>query len=231
MNNNLTKLLSGVLCCSAALAYATPPAQIPQSGQTTTVPSGCTPQTPESAGCIASPANSDGALQKGTVGTNVSGRFVAGTGATADCITDQQTGLMWPKNGIIGFAASAGGVPSNQPDYTNTTPAKAQNTWAKALTAVANMNSASTKLCGYGDWRLPNRNELRSLANYGQSNIASWLNNPAQGFSGVQADYYWSSTTWGVNAGSAWIVGMDHGNDAGLAKTDNYYVWPVRGGQ
>ena len=43
-----------------------------------------------------------------------------------------------------------------------------------------------------GDWRMPNRNELRSLFNYGESNCASWLN--GFGFAEVLSSTHWSST-------------------------------------
>ena len=117
----------------------------------------------------------DGTLQKGTAGP--SPRFTVGTGAEADCVTDNLTGLMWVKS----------------PDSTT-------RTWADALTYANNLS-----LCGYSDWRLPNINELESLINAEQSNIASWLN--TQGFSfNLQALYYWSSTTYANYTGYAWYV-------------------------
>ncbi|MEK6545698.1 MAG: DUF1566 domain-containing protein, partial [Nitrospinota bacterium] len=94
-----------------------------------------------------------------------------------DCVTDNLTGLMWVKS----------------PDSTT-------RTWADALTYANNLS-----LCGYSDWRLPNINELESLINAEQSNIASWLN--TQGFSfNLQALYYWSSTTYANYTGYAWYV-------------------------
>ena len=44
-------------------------------------------------------------------------RFVV----SGDCVSDKLTGLMWPKNGIIGFEATDGGGPIAQPNYANTT--------------------------------------------------------------------------------------------------------------
>jgi hypothetical protein len=187
----------------------TPPAQIPQTGQIITIPSGCTPESPESAGCITSPTGSDGQLQKGTVGTNVAGRFVAGTDSGGSpCVTgqetnkDKQTSLMWIKN------------PS-------TTPA---DDWSAALTSAA-----GTNYCGYSDWRLPNRRELLSLVNYGQTNQATWL--ISQGFgANVQADSYWSSTSYAPGTSLAWFVNMNVGHVDIDGKSNPYYVWPVRGG-
>ncbi len=70
-------------------------------------------------------------------------RFVSGTGAEADCMTDTLTGLMWPKNGNL-----AGGT----------------KTWQEALDYANGLN-----YCGHSDWRLPNRKELFSLVNRGRT--------------------------------------------------------------
>ena len=94
---------------------------------------------------------------------------------------DNRTGLMWTRNGNL---AGSG-------------------TWFAALDYVAAMNRGKG-FCGHNDWRLPSRNELRSLVNRSQVSTAHWLN--TQGFSNVQVYYYWSSTTNGVGSGEAWIV-------------------------
>jgi uncharacterized protein YdiU (UPF0061 family) len=104
------------------------------------------------------------------------------------------------------------------------TPDSILRTWANALTYANDLT-----LCGYSDWRLPNRKELRSLINYGQANSATWLN--GQGFSNVQASLYWSSSTYAGVTFGAWNVSMGDGNVYSDLKTSTYYVWPVRAGQ
>ncbi len=125
-------------------------------------------------------------------------------------ITDNLTGLIWLKNANC-FGARV---------------------WANALNDANTLNSGE---CGLsdgsvgGDWRLPNVNELESLINAEQSNTATWLN--GQGFSNVQAVYYWSSTTSAYYTIYAWVVYMWHGGVTYDGKNYGYSVWPVRAGQ
>lgn len=174
-------------------------------------------------------------------------RFEAGTGAAANCITDKLTGLMWPKNGIIGFSDGLNfDTAVATPDLNNTDPTKNKIKWVNSsntaviFTAIANLNTKT--LCGYSDWRLPNKVELKSLVNYGAANPANWLmygsgtvGAPACDgacFSNVQAYYYWSSTTYASDTGGAWVVNMSDGYVDYFAKSNvNFFVWPVRGGQ
>jgi hypothetical protein len=128
-------------------------------------------------------------------------RFTVGAGATLDCVTDNLTGLMWVRS------------PSTTPD-----------TWANALTAANGLT-----LCGFSDWRLPNVNELESLVNSEVANPAAYLN--AQGFSNVQAFYYWSSSSYAGSPANAWFVLLSGGYVFVGDKSNSYYVWPVRAGQ
>lgn len=50
------------------------------------------------------------------------------------------------------------------------------------------------------------------------------------GFVGVQSNNYWSSTTYAPNPSNAWNVNLNDGNVNANDKTNNNYVWPVRGG-
>ena len=134
-------------------------------------------------------------------------RFVVGTGATADCVTDNLTGLMWVR--------APGGISIGY------------RTWNNAL-ALVNILT----LCGFSDWRLPNVNELESLVNSEAVDQAAFLN--TQGFNGVLGTNYWSSSSVAGSAGFAWIVNLTFsgGGDIGTdGKPNNGYVWPVRAGQ
>jgi hypothetical protein len=142
----------------------------------------------------------DGELQKGIAWPEL--RFTPGTGLEADCLTDNLTGLMWPKNGNLPGSAK---------------------TWNDAIDYANGLT-----WCGYSDWRLPNVNELESLVNAHAPITASWLN--TQGFVDVQPYSHWSSTTNANDPGNAWFVNMWGGYVSYGNKTNNQSVLPVRTG-
>jgi hypothetical protein len=137
-------------------------------------------------------------------------------------ITDNLTGLMWVKDGNL--------MITRDPTFdSDGTVNDGKVTWQHALDYAEWLNSSNYS--DHNDWRLPNRKELRSLVNYGQSDTADWLNNPAQGFTGVRADDYWSSTTCTPDTTFAWGVFMLNGRVSYDHKAGNDYVLAVRGGQ
>jgi hypothetical protein len=146
-------------------------------------------------------------------GTGQDGEIQAGVAwpsprftVSGDVVTDNLTGLMW---------ASKGNLTSDK-------------TWQEALDYCNNLN-----LGGYSDWRLPNVNELESLVNVAtELHTAIWLE--TQGFTTVQTDYYWSSTTstYAHYTDNAWKVDMYFGLVSYCCYKSNYHcVLPVRGGQ
>lgn len=143
-------------------------------------------------------AGDDGMLKKGIEWP--APRFKA----SGDCVTDNLTGLVWSKNASQSGAAM---------------------TWQGALDYVADINSGG--LCGYKDWRLPNREELLSLVDHSKYNPALLQNHP---FSNVQASYYWSSTTYAYDMIYAWVVDIYNGYADDYYKSFFNYVWPVRSG-
>jgi hypothetical protein len=140
-------------------------------------------------------------------------------GETCDgTVTDNLTGLIWLKN------ADCFG----------------DRTWADALSVA---NGLSAGQCGLtdgssaSDWRLPNVRELHSLIDYGwfwpplpnTDGTDHW--SEGDPFTGVELLGYWSSTSYRVLTSEAWLVGLYDGAVLTSAKSDDYPVWPVRGGQ
>ena len=100
--------------------------------------------------------------------------------------------------------------------------------WQNALAYANGLNA--TNLCGYNSgWRLPNILELESLVNLGQAGSATWLTRPENGFVGIAANRYWSSTTASSAKNMAWFIDFaDDSRDLSV-KSLSSLAWPVRG--
>ena len=155
------------------------------------------------------PIDCEGTGQDGDYRKGVSYPKPRFTEARDGTVTDNLTGLIWLKNA----------------DCFNV------RTWNEAL---SDSNSLADEQCGLtdgsseGDWRLANARELSSLIDFGRFNIALPAGHP---FINVQPDSYWSSTTSTNNAETAWRLCIHCGHLSPDNKTDDHYVWPVRGGQ
>lgn len=95
-------------------------------------------------------------------------------------------------------------------------------TWQQALAAAEGLT-----LAGKSDWRLPDKNELRSLVDYSRYSPAI---DPVFAAT-TQPSSYWSSTTFADSSHLAWLVNFFNGLDDHDNKTPNYYVRAVRGTQ
>jgi len=132
-------------------------------------------------------ARDDGELQLGIPWPN--SRFTTNGDGT---ITDQFTGLVWLEDA----------------DYFSADHRDDQISECNNLEDYGSypLEDGSAK----GDWRMPNRNELRSLFNYGESNCATWLN--GFGFDEVLGSTYWSSTGTFVFSMQTLIYGVPLGD-------------------
>ena len=81
-------------------------------------------------------------------------------------------------------------------------------------------------LGGHSDWRLPNFNELYSIADHSKRDPA--IDNT---FINVVSRIYWSSTTVVGYVGFAWYVGFYFGDGYWVSKSNGYFVRCVRDGQ
>lgn len=153
-------------------------------------------------------------------------RFVAGSGDSAGCITDNLTGLMWSKNAsLLGTGTWGSSATSGTAQY-----------------KIAQMNNTSGAvgyhLCGYSDWRLPTVNELASLINYAViptgSTPAVWLT--TQGFVNVQvSNPHWSSIYFTGNTQDKTAIFVFFNTSSSPVGNNSIttlnYVWAVRGGR
>ena len=165
----------------------------------------------------------DGDLQQGV--PLPSTRFqVNGDGTAAD----ELTGLVWLQD--------ANCIMTNYPSFDNGgVPATSGRViWERALDFIDGMNNSLYPLCdgGHHDWRLPNKNELRSLINY-ESNSSNYFASlvAVYGFSNIQdsANRYWSSTSSAFEPlAAAWTLYVGSNEIGTSGKTYARYLWPVR---
>jgi hypothetical protein len=157
-------------------------------------------------------AGDDGALQKGV--PIPSSRFTLGV----QTITDALTGLMWARY-------------ANTPVYTGVTStcAAGARTWQGASDYIVCLNANNYMF--HADWRLPNKNELKSLVDYGQSNLGNYLQTAIDGVGFINpASRHWTSSTYAFTTTNAWFTGfsLSQGAQDAEVKTDARDVWPVR---
>jgi M6 family metalloprotease-like protein len=131
-------------------------------------------------------------------------------------VLDTVTGLLWTR-----YASSIGlPAPCNKSIFKN---------WQNALDYIECLND--NQYLGFTDWRLPNKNELRSLIDYSNWSPAIAQN---QYYKYISAGgTYWSSTTVGTGGEQtkAVVVDLTHGQTDWALKTNanaGYGVWPVR---
>lgn len=117
-------------------------------------------------------------------------------------VTDRTTGLRWPVDAA---------------------PAVFPLNWAEALGFVRELNQ--DRYLGFDDWRLPNRRELRSLADYGCARVVP----DDHPFENLFRGWYWSSTTAAISPRHAWYLDLEGGRLFYGGKDQSFMVWPVRG--
>jgi len=117
-----------------------------------------------------------------------------------------------------------------------------QGNWADAVMAV---NSLGSGQCGLSDgsaagqWRMPNRNELLSLSDRAQTNMAQYFDCTYRNKDGsvfqapiftnyIETQYYWTSTTDAADPSEAWTVYSCDFGVYDLPKTAMGYTLAVR---
>ena len=126
-------------------------------------------------------------------------------------ITDNLTGLVWTQD-------------ANAPGPESCVSQKYM-TWQEALDYAACLNRIN--YLGFSDWRIPNRKEMASLSNMGETDNAAWLR--SNGFINVDQNIYWTSTNSSQRTSYGWVCSAGHISTP--SKSSVYNSWPVRGGK
>ena len=93
--------------------------------------------------------------------------------------------------------------------------------WKEALSYCESLS-----LAGYSDWRLPTREELRSIVDYEKFNPATDTK-----YFPSTSSRYWCSSPVAYDPEGAWSMDFDYGRDYYSTRSYNSYVRAVRGGQ
>ncbi len=117
-------------------------------------------------------------------------------------VRDNFTGLIWPREANLG----------------------GRMLWNEAIDYCNNLDYG-----GYNDWRMPNIREIHSLIDCGEYGPCLTDGYP---FINVQSYLYWSSTSCASYPNArCQTISIECGRVQDFAKTEDFYVWPVRGGQ
>ena len=169
------------------------------------------------------------------------GNTLAASATNWSCVQDNVTGLIWEvktddfglhykydwynwyntdtttNGGADGYAESSvdeadcyGYENSNESTYCNT------------QAFAARVNAAG--LCGASDWRLPSREELRSIVDYSRYNP----NIDTDYFPNTASYWFWSSSPLANDSSSAWVVDFDRGHDVDFNRDYSFQVRLVR---
>ncbi len=125
-------------------------------------------------------------------------------------VQDNNTGLVWevksPKKGDLNYCED-------------------RYSWKKAQAQyIKELNRK--KYGGFSDWRLPDKDELRSIIDYGKTNPAvdTWY------FPNTKSDLYWTAVPYNMQQPFIWGIFFGLGSGICYAPSSERYARAVRGG-
>jgi len=160
------------------------------------------------------------------------------------CVKDNVTGLIWEVKTDDGGLhdkddtynwyntdnSTNGGHPGYADDDGNICygyDVNDSSTYCNTKAYVSRVNAPGAGLCGYHDWRLPGREELRSIVHHGRNSLLIDM----AFFPNTVANFYWSSSAAASNSDFVWHINFYNGGYGYTHKGLNEYVRLVRSGQ
>lgn len=150
-------------------------------------------------------------------------------GSDWKCVFDNHSGLMWEVKDN-GFTSASGNKTNTFSWSSNALPEYSAldggncNVMGACDTQAYMATANRERLCGFNDWRLPDKMELQDLVDYAYSEPSIDMNY----FPNTAVGFYWSSTIDTDDLGSAWAVGFHFGRVAGGSNRSTHYVRLVR---
>jgi C1A family cysteine protease len=142
-------------------------------------------------------------------------------------VRDNVTGLVWEVKESYEDSTTYGWYDPNPTTNGGHPGCEAGRDTLKFITELNDSNYG-----GYPDWRMPTREELRSIVNYGKYSLAADISY----FPYTANSSYWSASSYANGSGYAWKVNFKDGEDwtgnvPSYDKCSGYYARAVRGGQ
>ena len=141
---------------------------------------------------------------------------MVGSNPSNRCVLDDVTGLIWESK------TDDGGLQDKDNTYTNLGNLAATD----ASGYVSAINAA--KLCGFGDWRIPSRNELLGIVDYSRTQ-APMLNTTA--FPNASGENHWTADLERYNQTRAWFVEFSKPWSYPDLRSNGFALRLVRGGK
>ncbi len=167
-------------------------------------------------------------------GSVLAASAVLGSGPTDwACTRDNVTGSMWEIKTASGLHSSAytytwyDSNPATNGGGAGTASGGACLTAGRCDTEKFTQDVNAAGLCGYADWRMPKKKELRSIVD--QSRFSPAID-PGY-FPNIVSSYFWSASSDANYSNYAWSVYFGHGYAYGTLKYYAFQVRLVRAGQ